>query len=360
MLLLEHNADFLCPDKWNVSAIVTAVNHGQGELVELMMENGNTTAMTPEVYDAILKGAMARTGSLPQILLSYGALIDSRSNSGHPKASYILSALPIAAESGKDIVLAQLPDQVGINNLTGAVKSEILEAALSNHPGTKALETLLDRGLDPNHQTNDGQSALVVAMKSRVFDSAALLIRRGADPESGDYDGWTALICATATGVDVLPLLGAGSEMEAKDNNGRTALFHAVCGSASNHDNIISILLARGADHNARDNNGWTPLRLAWDIGREARFTLLLDDGADPNVQDCEGKTLLHVIVDKVAQKWHVDFSKQALIQRLLDAGADPTICDHEGTSAYLRAKAADDRTLVPMMDKRVARAELQ
>ena len=55
-------------------------------------------------------------------------------------------------------------------------------------------------------------------------------------------------------------LLDRGADVNAKTNNGVTALMMA---SLQGHPSCISMLLDRGADVNAKNNNGWTALMAA-------------------------------------------------------------------------------------------------
>jgi ankyrin repeat protein len=71
--------------------------------------------------------------------------------------------------------------------------SPIIDAMDTNSP--QMVEYLLDRGADPNHQTDDGSSPLFY-----VFDSedpvrfARILLAHGADPNLQNRDGDTILM----------------------------------------------------------------------------------------------------------------------------------------------------------------------
>ena len=64
------------------------------------------------------------------------------------------------------------------------------------------------------------------------------------------------------------------------------------------------------------------PLHIAAQNGYLEIVELLLEHGANPNVQDNDGRTPLHYAVENC----HVDVARV-----LLDHGADPTIRDNEG-----------------------------
>ena len=80
----------------------------------------------------------------------------------------------------------------------------------------------------------------------------------------------------------VQALLAKGAEVNAKNNNGVTALMAA---SLSGHLEVLQALLAKGADVNAKANNGATALDAA-------------TAGGHPEV-----RALLQAVLDKAAEK---------------------------------------------------------
>ena len=66
--------------------------------------------------------------------------------------------------------------------------------------------------------------------------------------------------------------LAAGTDVNAKDDNGWTPLHFAVY---YGHKEIVELLITKGAEVNAKDNNGWTPLHLAVDGGHTETADLL-------------------------------------------------------------------------------------
>jgi len=89
--------------------------------------------------------------------------------------------------------------------------------------------------------------------------------------------------------------LAAGTDVNAKDDNGWTPLHFAVY---YGHKEIVELLITKGAEVNAKDNNGWTPLHLAAENGRKQVAELLIANGADVNAKDNNGWTPLHLAVD--------------------------------------------------------------
>lgn len=75
----------------------------------------------------------------------------------------------------------------------------------------------------------------------------------------------------------VAELINKGADINAKDNDGKTALIYAA---DKGHTEIATLLIDKGANVNAKSNGGKTALMLARAIGHEDIVQLLKAHGA--------------------------------------------------------------------------------
>ncbi|OXU26175.1 hypothetical protein TSAR_003967 [Trichomalopsis sarcophagae] len=121
-------------------------------------------------------------------------------------------------------------------------------------------------------------------------------------------------------------VLDHGADLEARDDNDRTALEFAV---KYNRPRIFRILLKRGADFYARDSLGQTILYTAVEKGRIMMTKRLLEIGAKLQIRNKRGQIPLHLAV----KNGHF-----RIIKILLEKGADINAADNEGTTPLLEA----------------------
>jgi len=106
-----------------------------------------------------------------------------------------------------------------------------------------------------------------------------------------DKKGKTLLIemATELDGCDYIPhLIHAGSEIDAKDDLGKSALIYAAI--RGRYPSAMQLLM-QGADKNLVDNSGMTALTWAALNGRTSIVDILVGMGADVTICDEEGKS---------------------------------------------------------------------
>lgn len=165
--------------------------------------------------------------------------------------------------------------------------------------------------------TDDSPSALMLAMYQALFSVAGVISSR--------REALSIFEAATVGDTKQLAehLARAGANAEFADD-GFTAL-HLAC--FFNRPAAVSLLLDNGADPNVVAGNGsdLRPLHSAAAARGRETVAMLLGAGADPNTQQRGGFTPLH------AAALHGD---DEMVDALLAAGAEPGLADDEGKTA--------------------------
>lgn len=176
-----------------------------------------------------------------------------------------------------------------------------------------AVRVLFDAGADVGAATHAGWTPLHCAAAVGNLEVARLLLERGAGISSpGGERAWSPLHIAAGDGHGGLMslLLQHGAEVDATDVCGATPLLCAAEWCTFDHgtDGVSAAreLLDAGADVNARSDDGRTALLIAATLGEDAdawdgltvaainMVKLLLERGADVNAADAAGDTAIH------------------------------------------------------------------
>ena len=242
---------------------------------------------------------------------------------------------------GSQTVVEQQDD--GVTADDAATDEDFIEAVRNGQ--LDEVQLLLDAGADVNTTMTTHQGswdfidapAITHAVLTDHGDMVELLIAHGADielVETGYLD--TAVhTAAHLNNGNILRILlenGADPNPISKHTGQETPLHYAA--EAGGID-AIQVLLDAGVDVDVRVGQGWTPLMLTIKEGepgtRTEVATLLLDNGADPNLQDVSGFTALHDATRTSAE----------VISLLIERGVDMDIQSDSGdTALHLAARA--------------------
>jgi ankyrin repeat protein len=165
-------------------------------------------------------------------------------------------------------------------------------------------------------------------------------IDNGANVDAKDENGVTALIYAATSGhLEIARLLVAnGAKIELADGQGMTPLIEAV---ANEHLDLAEFLLAKGADINAANGDGDTPLLFAVSKDRSDIVRLLLDKSAKVDAKNKGGVAALV----EAALKDYVDTARV-----LLEKGAKIDIQDNDGATPLITAVLHGNQDMVELL----------
>ena len=182
---------------------------------------------------------------------------------------------------------------------------------------------------EPDASTGKHPSPLYYAALLGLCDVAEALLDQDArlDVHEGELD--SPLLAAVHGGYgDIVDLLlNRGDDVNQRSGNGDTPLARAAF---FNNVQIVHILLQHGA------NSAGTNLHWAAANGYEDVLRLLLENGADVNTRDADGRNALYYAL-------FTEDSKRSIAQLLLEAGADIEQLDTDGYRLLHHAAVMSD-----------------
>ncbi|MCY3773734.1 MAG: ankyrin repeat domain-containing protein [Gemmatimonadetes bacterium] len=214
-----------------------------------------------------------------------------------------------------------IPDQVrSFRNAVMADRIEEVRAQLAVDPRLVRAEFTGSRGIA---QAIHHWRSIPVAM---------LLLDRGADVDAlttvgcaGETPLMTQLRFGTLEGVRFLLDRGANPNLGGLKHTPSASMVEG-----------LNLLLQYGWDVNEQVG-GRTLLHHDANHGDGGRVRLLLNLGADPNIQDAEDRTALHLVCARGVGS--------ETIRDLVEAGADLNVRDHEGRTPLDHAESASRDT---------------
>jgi uncharacterized protein len=185
--------------------------------------------------------------------------------------------------------------------------AELAEAAKFGH--NERVDALLAEGVRINAKGKDGMPVLLYALSGETMDGFRRLLERGADPNLQSELGESAVsMAACRKDPECLKMvLAHGGNPNLRTHVPPTApgvthleatpmpIFEAI--RWRNPENV-RILIKAGADLNARNGHGWTPLIQAAASNAYEAMYVLLEAGADFQAKESNGYTVSSFILD--------------------------------------------------------------
>ncbi|HET9478515.1 MAG TPA: ankyrin repeat domain-containing protein, partial [Pyrinomonadaceae bacterium] len=259
-LLLVHGADPNATGRWGETALMFA---NTADKVKLLVAGGaQPEAKDEQGQTALMKAASRGDAGVVSALLDSGANVNAADN------------------TGSNALLHSLDRE---NNAHGDERKTLPARRME-----VARRLLRAKSIDVNAPNNDGETALMRAVRLENVEMVKSLLTRGADPNRADVFGDTAVTLGYRSAHAEIETALPAAQFKGQPANALNAFLRAAIGRKD--EAKVKELLAAGADPNHEYAIGYMhktikgrPLVLAASLGHARIVQLLLEKGADIN-----------------------------------------------------------------------------
>jgi ankyrin repeat protein len=221
--------------------------------------------------------------------------------------------------------------------------NDIIMVALSHGQYEIATMIAWRRKFNNEHKNKFGESALILAVKTKQREIIKILLSWGINPDIRDNMGRTALIWGVFLQEEeiVKDILNKDvCNVNIVDNDKRTALHYAVL---NNKEEIVrDLLFQENCETNIPDKNGDTPIIIAI-INKYEAIGIILASFSDANTKDKNGNTLIMYAILAKSIK---------LVRSLLIYDCDLNCSNNEGLTIEDYLEHVNDKGISNLIDK--------
>ena len=278
-----------CRGRFYASKIIKAVQQNDVDAVKSLLNKGANINAKNSVGETLLIISIEhKCKEITNLLLQKGADVNIKQNTYTMTEDQLPSYLKqFISKPAKTIIVG------GRSALHLAVFKDDMDL----------IDTLLAKGANIDAVDAQGETPLSHAVIDGQIEIIKLLLSKGANVNIKNHEfGMTPLHLAVIIPFDckteiINLLLEHGADIDAVTNKGDTAIQYAANYFAANHSEIVKLLISKGANVNIQNAYGATLLHSASRKGDSSLVKILLSNGAKPNIKDNDGKTPLDIAI---------------------------------------------------------------
>jgi len=275
------------------------------------------------------------------MLVIFGTTLYIRSNSS--ECDYLLYALD-KFPTEECIKCIEKSDSLECRNENGLTP---LLVAVDRKPIWRKKEeqreivlALLKKGANVNAKIDKngalwhkGDTPLILSSMRGDLDVVKILIEYGADVNAkNDYGESPIMAACWMDEIDIVKyLLEKQADINLKTKGAENALLYCMKSDKEKLE-LVRLILDKGLDVNSKNDRGFTPLMYSCIFGNYQTVKLLLERGAKINEQESYKRRTALMLACRALR------NQRETVQLLLENAADVNIADREGKTAYFHA----------------------
>lgn len=350
-LLLRSKADMELEDELGLTPLFVAAFNGNEAAARCLVEHGaRQQGKKPDAFSAIHYACMHSNHTfMARLLNAQGPDFEAF----YDLAKYNLSIQPFSDTviKRRSLIVRTLLEHGADIHAYGQGFTPLQIAAMTAQE--QVVNVLLENGASAEGAT------VICAHWGLSPSTVGLLLERGADIEAKDMRWnkpaltWTAELGSLAI---LKVLFQHGADVHHKDAHA-SALLYA---SGNARTDVVKLLLDAGADPNLQCHQGKTSLtRVASGEGRyflagrwwnptpadrKDTAVLLLDAGCDVSLKDVHGKFAVH---------YAASYGYLGALETIVERGGDPEVLDEEGKTPLDRAQESGSLDVMKFLKRR-------